>query len=542
MIRKLISGGLIAMCISGSAVELPQAAELEKMARTDAMNPIAPGKIGGKAPFWNNYAMRFIYVPSFEFKAFPGVEKYRFTVIDAENKVHTFTAERPDEPLSAVWDDLPVGFTTVSIDALNAEDQVVDNSGVRKFYRASPFRGNYAPPRCDDRESAEMALKYVFEQQHNQSWRKTGKPSRSYQLYCYPNKIIASVIKGMINYAQLSPKDREAALDIACKCADYLISISEKPGTPLEYMPPTYMWQERASKAYLGQIMMIYPCVAGEAYMLLYDTVKDEKYLKAAERIADTYCKTQLDNGSWYLKIYMKDGTPVMPTDNALNAEEREPNYCVPVEIADFLNHIGKVCKNDRYLNAANRAVNYIRKNVQPAFNWEGQFEDQIPRAPYVNNTKHTAVRYAQYLLKQDKCSKADVEYARILLRYAEDQFVVWERPMPRFPIFRSHSTQWLLPCVLEQYAYYVPIDASAATLLNFYVAMHKKSGNPLDLAKAKALADAITRGQDPETGRYMTYWETNERGKLAGWINCAMVSAYAVMNFNDYLDSLNKK
>ncbi|MBO5721959.1 MAG: hypothetical protein J6S19_02485, partial [Lentisphaeria bacterium] len=193
------------MSTIAASVELPPAAELEKMARQDAMNPIAPGKLGKNgAPFWNIYARRFIYVPSFDFTAFPGVKKYRFTVCDANNKVHTFTADRPDAPLTEVWDALPVGFTTVSVDALDDKGIVVDNSGVRKFYRAAPFAGNYAPAVRDYRESARWALKYVFEQQHIQDWRKTGKPSRSYQLYCYPSKLISSVIGGMLTYAKLS--------------------------------------------------------------------------------------------------------------------------------------------------------------------------------------------------------------------------------------------------------------------------------------------------------------------------------------------------
>ena len=37
-----------------------------------------------------------------------------------------------------------------------------------------------------------------------------------------------------------------------------------------------------------------------------------------------------------------------------------------------------------------------------------------------------------------------------------------------------------------------------------------------------------MTRAQDPETGRYLTYWERNERGLDPGWINCATASAKA--------------
>ena len=150
------------MSISASALDLPSAAELEKMSRQETMIPVAPGKIGG-APFWNIHARRFIYVPSFDFQYFKNAKSYRFTVIDANNKIHTFLTERPDVPLSAVWDKLPVGFTTVSVDALDADGKVVDNSGVRKFYRAAPFNGNYPPAVRDYRESARWALKYVFD-------------------------------------------------------------------------------------------------------------------------------------------------------------------------------------------------------------------------------------------------------------------------------------------------------------------------------------------------------------------------------------------
>lgn len=521
-------------------VELPPAAALEKMARRDAMNPIAPGRNGG-APFWNIYASRFIYVPSFNFTGFSGAKSYRFTVLDANNKVHTFTAERPDEPLTPVWDILPVGFTTVSVDALDARGNTVDNSGVRKFYRAAPFSGKYAPALRGYRESAQLALKYIFEQPHIQDWRKTGKPSRTYQLYCYPSKIISSVVRGMVIYARLSPKDRETALDIAVKAADYLIGISDPAGAPLEYMPPTYMWNERSSKQYANQNMMIYPAGVGNAYMLLYRETENGSYREAARRIAETYCKHQLPNGSWHLKIYQKTGAPVMGK-NTKGEINTTPNYCVPTGIADFLSEMADEFNEEKYCAAAKRAIGYIRKTVLRSFNWEGQFEDQEPRSAYFNNTKHTAASFAQYLLRQKKCSKKDMDTARELLRYAEDQFVVWEKQMPRYPIFMSHSSQWLTPCVLEQYAYYVPVDSSAAAMLNFYVAMHKKSNSPLDLAKAKALADAVTRSQDRKTGRYMTYWENNDRGKQAGWINCAMATAYAMMNFSDYLDSLDQK
>ena len=46
-----------------------------------------------------------------------------------------------------------------------------------------------------------------------------------------------------------------------------------------------------------------------------------------------------------------------------------------------------------------------------------------------------------------------------------------------------------------------------------------------------------MTRAQDPETGRYLTYWERNERGLDLGWINCATASAKAMMSLGRLLE-----
>ena len=531
---------LSAVALASADVEVSAQENWEKLARQDAMNPVAPGKVGTDKPFWNGYARRFIYVPSFEFPVFEKAKKYRFTVLDAKNKVHTFDAERPDEPLTAVWDKLPVGYTTVMVTALNGKNQIIADCGSRRFYRAAPFSGNYAPALRDYRESARWALKYVFDQKHVQAWRTTGQPSRSYNLYCYPNKLIGSVITGMLFYSKISPADREAALDIAQKAADYLISISEKADAPLAYLPPTYMWNILSAHRFAGQIMMIYPCNAGMAYMRLYEETKNEKYRTAAIRIADTYCKLQLDNGSWHLKLWQKDGSPVVEQPKP-GQPVPPPNYCAAPAISAFLQMIAETTGDKKYQAAADRNLEYINNTVVKTFNWEGQFEDQIPLPPYMNNTKHTAARYAQYILAQKGCTTADVDLARTLLRYAEDQFVVWEKPMPCYPSANLHTREWMLPCVLEQYSYYVPIDASGATLIEFYMSLHQKTGNPLDLAKAKALADAATRAQDQQTGRYFTYCEKNSRNKVAGWINCAIRTSEVMIKFADYLDSLEK-
>ena len=248
--------------------------------------------------------------------------------------------------------------------------------------------------------------------------------------------------------------------------------------------------------------MMIYPADAASAYLDLYDACGERRFLEAALRIARSYRKLQLPSGSWYLKINMKDGTPVAS------------NQCVPVPMIRLFERLGAQYGETEFRETAERAVRYLAGTTLKEFNWEGQFEDIAPSVPYVNNTKHNACDYALYLLDRFPDRPEAVEQARTLLRFAEDQFVVWEQPMPDKS---TRTDQWITPCVLEQYAYYVPIDASAAKLISLYQAMYERTGSVLDLAKACELANAMTRAQASAgcwSGRNRRY---NANGRLPG-------------------------
>ena len=70
------------------------------------------------------------------------------------------------------------------------------------------------------------------------------------------------------------------------------------------------------------------------------------------------------------------------------------------------------------------------------------------------------------------------------------------------------------------------------------YLAMYRAEGDPLDLEKAKALADAITQVQEP-SGRVPTFWSAGSKaGWLAeeryDWLNCMASCAKALMDVAD--------
>ena len=83
------------------------------------------------------------------------------------------------------------------------------------------------------------------------------------------------------------------------------------------------------------------------------------------------------------------------------------------------------------------------------------------------------------------------------------------------------------MPSVFEQYGCYTPVDASAAKLIRTYLALYRAEGNPLDLAKARALGDTATRCTSPD-GLEATWWT---EGQLRDdiWPNCMFATAAAL-------------
>ena len=70
-----------------------------------------------------------------------------------------------------------------------------------------------------------------------------------------------------------------------------------------------------------------------------------------------------------------------------------------------------------------------MEKGPLTDWNWECQFEDVQPHPPYKALTKHQACSTAMFLLKRFPGDARRLAQARELLRFAEDQFVYWEKP-----------------------------------------------------------------------------------------------------------------
>lgn len=418
---------------------------------------------------------------------------------------------------------------------------------MRRFWRSAPFARDVCPkPACGYGEAARAYYDWLFEMTNTQMLVKSAEPDEHYLYNTYPAKTESAIVKAMIRYAELRPDRRDKALAAARHAAEFLLGYSNPPGSALEHFPHTYRVLTPASsregvtsEEYAGQNMLVYPASAGSAYLALYRVLGDEKYLWAAERIAATYRRLQGADGTWYLKLWEKDGSPV------------NENRLLPFAVCDFLEELYAVTKDGAWREMSDLAFGFVEKGPLVTWNWEGQFEDVKPSKPYRNLTIHPPCSAALHLLRRYPGDATKRELARECLRFAEDQFVAWRPPFDgagRGPTVRDTTVfpctakdSWYdVPGALEQYDWYLPIDSSAAKIASVYLAFYRAEGREVDLDKAKALGNAVTRMQKiAGNGAIPTHWVPwDVRSDAKHWINCGIGTAV----FLEQLDDLTKR
>ena len=493
------------------ALQEPDWTSLNAESRARSLVQVRAGRPGGN-PFWNGYAKAFIHPPSFDFREVAEEREYGFTLRpEGGGTSVVWSAAAPWTPVPTnAWDALPPGYYVLESRAMTMPDFWES----RRFYRAAVFKGPYPAAVRTYRESARMVYASVFKNPCVKGWLSSKDPPEGYDLYCYPTKIISSLVRALCRHAFVAPADKDESMDIARRMADWLIAHSQSAGSPLAGFPPTY-WGERreVSIRNAGQNMLTYPAQAALAYFDLAKATGDKRYEVAALDIAHGYVRLQEADGTWPLKVRESDGMPV------------RANRLVPGRyVLGMFDRAFAVTGNRNFADAGERAFGYVLDNPCVTWNWDGQFEDMEPMPPYRNLQKGNAADTSIRLFEVGR-----VDLAREIVDWCEDQFVVWSDP-----VHNMDWKHWKTPTALEQYDYYTPIDASMADMIGAFTAAYRKTGERLYLEKAKALADNITRHQRPD-GTIPTYFDSR---KGSDWLNCMIYVADRLEFLADAIDA----
>lgn len=520
-------------------------AELAAQAARECASPETTVRHGVKRglPFWNVESTQFMYVPAFHFTAVRCCNRYRYDAVDEAGVTHSFEADDCCVLLTPIWAELPEGTIRLTVTALNPDGTDYAVIGARTFFRLAPFPGITPEKVCSYTECAVKAYKFAMSQTFIQHWLNEGTPDPSYDLNTYPSKMIGSLGRAMLSYARLCPEDADKALKVAVNAADWLIGITPRGDDPLADLPPTYYidfcpdpdkygiktpnWY--AACAHMGTMMMTYPSAAGNMYLELEKATGDAKYLEEALKIGRYYLNTVEPNGSWYLVRSTKTG------------EALTPNFISPLEsVTPFIMNLYERTGDECWKQLGEKNVSYVLNTMLPSYNWEGQFEDSPLSTNYMNLTHYGPTSLAEYFAEYHADDPKCMALAEELMRFAEDQFVIWKRPYPWKHLSNKadgapyDTSIWPTPCALEQYGWYVPIDASVASILDGFLALYKAGRGELWLAKARALANMITRVQH-ENGQIPTHWMGTPNAEENFWFNCMFASCRTLEGMAPY-------
>jgi maltose/maltodextrin transport system substrate-binding protein len=280
-------------------------------------------------------------------------------------------------------------------------------------------------------------------------------------------------------------------------------------------MPPTYHGAALTDRENDNWTMMMTPAEAAQGYLDLYEATRDQKYRSAATRVAEGYARLQLPSGTWWLKVDNRTNDPLAPVE------------LIPAEVIDFLERFSGQAKSSPQVAATlDRAVRWMMDNPLRTFSWQAQFDDAKLRDANQNLSKHEACMFAGYLFRHGGHDPAKIAAAEELLRFAEDQFVVWEMPPESSAKFAS-AENWFTPASAEQYTMFEPISGSSAFMIVAYVRAHQATGKALYLAKANSLANTLTLAQQHYRGRYPTrLYRSRDR---TYWINSTVNTVRAM-------------
>ena len=489
-----------------------------EQSKIESLKPIHSG-VYNKLAFWNENATMFKYAPSFNFSNSSWVitnpKHYLYTAFSFENnQYYKFTANSPYEPLTPIWDKIPNGKIYLKVEAVNEDESNFVLAGEKQFYKAAVFCPPYEKAKIPYRESLLKGINYLYTQQHIKDWYDRGKPNHQLHiLYCYSALEVGSVIDAMILYRKYYSQN-DSAIVIAKNAADYLIANSEKKGNYLEYFPQVYEGKNLTAEKFEDEILITQPSFTAQTYLALFEATNEKKYFDAAINIADTYLKNQLANGTWHIRVNKKTGKPVSDI------------LSIPIAIVKFLSVLADRYQIIKYQHAIDSAIAWIWGNTMQTYDWTGQFEDVEANKPYQNLTKYEASWFAQFLLNKSNSDSTYFHYAKELIAFCEDQFVVWSNPN-MYDNWGNSTKNWRTPSVLEQYKCYVPIDASSAQMINTFYLAFEISKEKIYRDKAIALANSLVNSQNND-GRISTFWAN---GFSEFWNNCMVSDLYMLDN-----------
>jgi len=182
----------------------------------------------------------------------------------------------------------------------------------------------------------------------------------------------------------------------------------------------------------------------GLAYLRLWGTTGEMKYLEAARRIGETLLKVQNADGSWWFRVRLHNPEPT---------QRYTANQVFNVQ---FLDRLAQLTGRKEYSASADRAWAWMESNPLKTGKWEAFYEDVDPKAGSIGNWD--AIETGLELIR-----RGDVAHA--------EEIADWVRE--RYGISRLGRGI----AIREQSVYMVPMGCHTMHWCELVAALYKTTG-----------------------------------------------------------------
>jgi hypothetical protein len=465
------------------------------------------------------FARRCIDPPGLDLNPVPDAVRYEILVspVNDPEAIHQVTGDGPRVDLAPIWSPLPYGPLQLLPRARNGEGRLVGLGALRALTKSPDWDGRPVSP-LDYHAAGQGVIDFLVNRTP-EAPEHTGMPAYMWHaaigtartemaLDCqFPALSYPSLTRLFVTGTAAGCG---AALGVdllarARQLADYLLDHPAVTEGPLAGAPFSTMNQDGTGGMFEpDRLTLVRLGWTGRAMLDLAEATGDPRYTAYAERLGQILLDTQQDDGSWPYRVRLTDAAVV------------EPYTAASVIALLLLERLETRSPGGVFSEAIERGLAWTLENPVRTGLWQQMYEDVPSPEPYANREQWAALETAMLLLRR-RGSDA-VPLARSLVRYVEDQFVVFGDD----PVF---STPYLpfAPAVLEQYRCYWPMDFHTANYVRAALALSQATGDPAWTHKAIAAANTITRCQGPD-GRFSTLVPDRRFGTsppFSDWFNC---------------------
>jgi hypothetical protein len=516
---------------------------------------------------WNAHSRQFIDPPAFQLLPIAKTAKYR-AIVEQGGKSRQVETSQPWVDLASIWDQVAVKKFKLTFQWLDADGKVLAEQGNWRV-KAPDWQGFREPP-DDWAAAADRTVAYLIrvgnegtapyrepgmpvwiwsaasptpeptrerlgpsyddpgtlaEFRSRHQWAATGHPT------AYPDCIVPAIIWSMTANAELHRPQAETAMKTAVIAADWAL----KNRLPNEGTMPLFPYSTIAKGRFgsdleTDNINLTRASWMGLGMVSMYEATGDQKYLDYARHIARVTARFQAADGSFPYRVNFKTGAV-------------KEAFCTGgIQFSLLVEALARHGVDERLMMASERAVQWMLAYPAASSNWQAGYEDVGEARPYYNLTQWEPAILAAYLCRNKDRNPGYVPQAKKLLRFVEDQFVLFG------PESQSHPLPLKGPLVFEQYICWWPMEVHAGYYLLANLELHKATGEPIYLDKAKATGNAICAQQYPDGA--ISNWGSRwlENGKPKGdnsghnWYNCNAIAAYSLYRLDAYCRGMTSR